>query len=547
MKKPRPILSCPLAVSLTAVLFALAWPTSIQGQAFRTSRLTLPELTRVTASGESALLAQATGQGQVALPEPVAAPPPLEIAAPPSAVRSTTPDASGRLAAAGVRNQAAGAEGIQLNFKDASLPDVLNYLSEAAGFVIVQEVPVTGTVNIVSRQSVNAEEAVDLLNAVLIEKGYVALRSGRILKIVSRQDAQKRDLPVQTGSDPEKIPRKDDMVTQILPVRYGDAAKLVENLRPLLPESATISANEGSNAILMTDTQTNIRRIAQIIRAVDTAVSGIPGIQVYALQFADAKELATIITQLFANNQTARGGDQGRGRGGFGDRGRGGGAPTAGQSEARQAAVRVVAVADEQSNSVVVSAPEDLIPEITNIVTQIDTSISDVSETRIFRLLHADAVELADQVTRLYSETLNQTGQNGRRGNQGRGDRGDGGGDRRGQSTQPSQRALLQTQVVAVGDPRTNSLVVTAARETMIDISEMIGRLDSTDAKRQRVFVHSLEHADVDGVAAVLRGMLGGPNGNTGQPTASRLTERSTVGATMDTAESSNAGRAGNR
>ncbi len=124
-----------------------------------------------------------------------------------------------------------------LNFQGASLTDVLNYLSEAAGFVIVQEAPVTGTVNVVSRQPITAEDAVDLLNTVLIEKGYVAIRNGRILKIVKREGAQKRDLPVHTGSDPEQIPRKDEMVTQILPLRFGEAAKLVENLRPLLADN----------------------------------------------------------------------------------------------------------------------------------------------------------------------------------------------------------------------------------------------------------------------------------------------------------------------
>ena len=109
---------------------------------------------------------------------------------------------------------------------------MLNYLSEAAGFVIIQNVPVTGTVNVVSKQPVNAEEAVDLLNTVLVTKGYIAVRNGRILKIVSSKDAQKNDLPVEVGSDPQAIPRKDAMVTQILPIRYMDASKLVDNLSP---------------------------------------------------------------------------------------------------------------------------------------------------------------------------------------------------------------------------------------------------------------------------------------------------------------------------
>jgi general secretion pathway protein D len=456
---------------------------------------------------------------------------------------------------------------IMLNFQGASLGDVLSYLSDAAGFVIVQEAQISGTVNVMSRQPISAEEAVDLLNTVLVEKGYVAIRNGRILKIVKREGAQKRDLPVQTGSDPERIPRKDDMVTQILPVRFGEAAKLVENLRPLLPDTATISANESSNSILMTDTQTNVRRIAEIIRAIDTSVAGISTIQVYQLQYANAKELATVLTQLFAPTTTGsssnQGGDRGGRRGGgfpfpFGP---GGMAPGAGapQSEARQANSRVIAVADDQSNSLIVSAPEEVIPTITDIVKRIDTSVTDATSTRIFRLVHADAVETADIVNTLYSDATTQTSQssrNGQRNNQRNGNQGGGGfpgfpgfgGAATATGGGQSERALMQARVVAVGDGRTNSLLVSAARDTLLEIAELIGKLDATDSKKQHVYVHSLEHADVDSVANVLRGMLGDQSANT-QNGATRLSERSANGAATDTSQfsNSNSARGGSR
>lgn len=444
--------------------------------------------------------------------------------------------------------------GIMLNFQGASLTDVLNYLSEAAGFVIVQEVTPTGTVNIVSRQPISPEEAIDLLNAVLVEKGYVAIRNGRILKIINRKDAQKRDLPVAMGSDPDLIPRKDEMVTQILPLRFGEAAKLVENIRPLLSDNATISANEGSNAILLTDTQTNVRRIAQIIKAVDTSVAGISTIHVYPLQYADAKELATVITQLFpsesANGQNGNRG--GGGGGGFGRRGGfpGGfpgmpGAPAAPQSEARQAASRVVAVADQQSNSVIVSAPEETIAIITDIVTRIDTSITDITDTKIFHLEHADAVEMADILSSLYggvSGTPSAQGQRNRNGNSNQNRPQQQGGQGQAGGSGQSQRALLQSQVVAVGDPRTNSLLVTAAHDTMAQIAEMVGRLDASDTKKQHVYIHSLEHADADSVANVLRGMLGDQTAisNSSQSGSNRLSTRSSTGATMDTSTQTN-------
>ncbi len=450
---------------------------------------------------------------------------------------------------------------IMLNFQGASMNDVLNYLSEAAGFVIVQEAPVSGTVNVMSRQAITAEEAVDLVNTVLIEKGFIAIRNGRILKIVKREGAQKRDLPVQTGSDPEKIPRNDGMVTQILPLRFGEAAKLVENLRPLLPDNATISANESSNSILMTDTQTNIRRMAEIIRAIDTSVASISTIHVYPLQYANAKELATVITQLYANNTTSGasgGSDRDRRRGSFPGFPFPGGGDSRGssstpQSEARQANSRVIAVADDQSNSLIVSAPEDLIPSITEVVTKIDTSTTDVTSTRIFNLIHADAVETAEIINTLYSDATSQTSQS--RNRNGNNSRGQGGSPFPGFPGQPqssgasggqSERALMQARVVAVGDPRTNALLVNAAASAMMEIAEMIGRLDATDQKKQHIYVHSLEHADVDSVANVLRGMLGDQTATTTQNAAGRLTERSASGASMDTQQTSNGGGGGN-
>ena len=439
---------------------------------------------------------------------------------------------------------------IMLNFQGAALSEVLNYLSEAAGFVIVQEAPVTGTVNVVSRQPITAEDAVDLVNAVLIEKGYVAIRNGRILKIVKRDGAQKRELPVHTGSDPELIPRKDQMVTQILPLRFGEASKLVENLRPLLADNSTISSNESSNSILLTDTQTNIRRIAEIIRAIDTSVASISTLHVYPLKFATAKDLATVVTQLFAS--TAAGGTSqggGRGRGGFGGGfpgfggpggpGGGGQQPSA-QSEARQANTRVIAVADDQSNSLIVSAPEEVIPSITEVVNKLDANITDVTVTRIFHLLHADAMETAEIINTLYGESTTQNSNNTNQRGQGR-QGGFGGFNPFGQQPQAagadkSERALLKAKVVAVGDGRTNSLIVSAAPDTMAQIAENIGRLDASDAKKQHVYVHSLQHADAEGVADVLRGMLGQQtNTNPAQTGGSRLNQRSATGATIDT------------
>lgn len=223
--------------------------------------------------------------------------------------------------------------GIRLNFRDAPLGDVLEYLSEAAGFVILQDVAPQGEVTVVSHQPLSADEAADLVISILHEKGYGAVRNNRILKVVPLSEAHRQYLPVRTGADAESIPRSDEMVTQIIPVRYVDAEELLETLLPLLGEDAKLTANESSNALVMTDTLSNVRRTVEIISALDTSVSTIATLRVFPLEYADAADLAEVLNDLFENAGGSSNQGQSRTSGGpgtFFDRFRGGGRPDGG-------------------------------------------------------------------------------------------------------------------------------------------------------------------------------------------------------------------------
>ncbi len=422
---------------------------------------------------------------------------------------------------------------LKFNFRGAPIETVLDYLSEAAGFIIVLETDVTGEINAWSNNPITTDEAVDLLDTLLADKGFAAVRNGRILKIVSQDDAQRYNLPVKKGSDPEGIPKTDQMVTQIIPVRYADATQLIEDLQPLLPDEATLTANQSSNALVLTDRQASIHRIAEIITALDTSISSISTIRVFPLEYADAKELAEVVKEIFEqpSNTSSRssrsssssvrsaifsrfagGGDRGGSSRG-GDRGgsRGGGRSSTGNSEARQAASHVVAVADERTNSLVVSAPDEFIPTIEEVVNKIDRNVDDVTEIAVFHLEHADAQETAQILTDLFSDQDEQNQASvrfggGRGGFFGGSTRGGGRGGGGGQDT--SQRLQQQQTVVAVADPRTNSVIVSASAGLMSEIGQMVGKLDSDNSRKQKVYVYSLEHADADNVAEILRGMF---------------------------------------
>jgi len=426
-----------------------------------------------------------------------------------------------------------GKEGLLLNFRGVPLEMVLNYLSEAAGFVIMLETEVKGKVDVWSQQPVSREDAVNVLNAVLNKNGYAAIRNEKVLTIVARDEAKKREIPVKSGSDPAGIPKNDEMVTQIIPVRYANATQLTKDLLPLLPTSANMTANESGNALVITDTQGSIRRMAEIVKALDTSISSISLVRVFPLQYADAKELATVVKELFDTSATAsRGGNAGgRGGGGAGAQffqrfagggglgapggGGGGGQSTGADSQALKAASRVVAVADERTNSLVVSAPDEYVPTIEQLVREIDTNVADVTEVRVFRLKNADPQEMADVLSELFPDDSKADANSPvqfRGGGPG-GFFGGGGGNRGAAAANTTgARTKKKGRVIAVADMRTSSVIISAAKELMDQISEMVAQLDTNPAKKQKVYVYSLENADVQSVETILRGMFEGQN-----------------------------------
>src|SRR6185503_1233489 len=123
--------------------------------------------------------------------------------------------------------------------------------------------------------------------------------NNRTLTIVGLEEAKTKNIPVRSGNKPEDIPKSDEMITQIIPVQHANAAELAQNLTPLKPSYATLTANESGNALVLTGTQADARRIAEIVQALDTSIASVSQVRVFPLRYADAKELATAVKELF--------------------------------------------------------------------------------------------------------------------------------------------------------------------------------------------------------------------------------------------------------
>ena len=292
---------------------------------------------------------------------------------------------------------------LRLNFRNAPLEMVLHYLSDAAGFIIVMDTQVRGNVSVISSHPMTRNEAVDLLNAVLNKNGYAAIRDGRTLTIVDKNDAKTRDIPVKVSNDPGSIPKNAEIVTQIIPIRFVEARQLVTDLSSFVSPQATIVANEAGNSIVVTDTQSNIRHLAEIIRAIDDSAEGETEIRVFHLTYASPADVANELAQIFPSSGSTSGQAQSPfrfgGPGGFGG-GPGGGflarmmeannAGGSGQNSRVQKQTQVVAVADPRTQSVIVTASKDLMGEITGMMSQLDTASTRDQKVFVYHMNNGD-------------------------------------------------------------------------------------------------------------------------------------------------------------
>jgi general secretion pathway protein D len=310
-----------------------------------------------------------------------------------------------------------------LKFTDAPIDAVLDYLSQAAGFVIVRNngIKLDGRITVDSQHDISPDEAVALLNVLLRGStnggsGAVAIRmEGRVLKIMSLDDAKKSGLiPVHFSADPETIAKTDELITQVIPVASVDAVKLKTDLAPLFSSAADVVANQGSNSIVITDSSANIRRVVEIIKSLDTQRTTVSDVRVFQLKYASASAAATLINNIFKpttnpSGANIPGGPMARFFGGFGGPGgRGGPGGGAAASEGNDGSTiggQVMASSDDRTNTLVVSGPTGTLLVVERVVKELDANPAAGQVFFIIHLRNADSVNLQSVLNSFFGGT----------------------------------------------------------------------------------------------------------------------------------------------
>jgi general secretion pathway protein D len=384
-----------------------------------------------------------------------------------------------------------------LNFKDTQLDAVLNYFSQTLGFEILKDGPIDARVTLMSKQPVSAEEAVTFLNAVLKANGFTAVREGNMLHIGSRDKAKKGNLPVHFGNNPADIPETEELITQVIPIENVSAIRLRDDLKPLIGD-ADVTANEGSNTIIVTDSSSSIHRLVEIISQIDAHEATVSEMRIVQLKHSSATDVAKIIESLMKGGAPAAAGGnpqqqmqmqmQMQQQGGPKPPGGGGGSERHGNT--------VIAVADERTNTLLVMGSVNSLKTVDEIIKQLDADVPNPApavEMRVYVLNYAAADATAKLINTMFKPASSGDDSiysyifSNRFGNN-------------------DQKKVVN--ITAVSDDRTNSIVVTGPPDKFKEVEHLIDQLDTSPTVTQDLRVIHLKYADAIDVAKLVQDMF---------------------------------------
>lgn len=222
-------------------------------------------------------------------------------------VLPAAPLAAQQAAAPAPKSQPAGKEEtVMLNFVQADLEAVVRAIGQFTGRQFVIDPRVKGTINLVTERPVTKQQAYEQLLSALRLQGFTIVESpqpGGISRILPEADAKLQGGRVVAPST--AAPRGDQIVTQVFQLSYESATNMVPILRPLIAPNNTISAYGPNNSLVITDYADNLRRIAQIIAAIDQP--GAADAEIVPLKHGLAVEIAAIATRVLDEGARAAG------------------------------------------------------------------------------------------------------------------------------------------------------------------------------------------------------------------------------------------------
>ena len=349
---------------------------------------------------------------------------------------------------------------VSIDFNDVDIRVFIKFISELTNENFIIDNKVKGNVNIISPGKITVEEAYKVFQSVLEVHGFTAIKAGEISKIVRTSEAHSKN--VETKFKTVSGVTEDKIVTQLIPLKYADPDAIKKLFAPFVSKGSVILAYTPTNTLIITDVYSNIKRLIEIINAIDIKDVG-RQISVIPVEHADAVKLEKTLNTLF-RAQIAKG-----------------------QKVAPDEMVKFIA--DQRTNTIIVLANEFDIAKIRELIEIMDKEVpkSD-AKIRVYYLENAKAEELATVIQSLSGKVPAKE---------------------KGKETAP----VVSEEVKITADKATNSLIIMADKDDYLVLETVIKKLD---IPRPMVYIEALimEVRDTDDFSLGVEWMAVGSAGS---------------------------------
>lgn len=320
------------------------------------------------------------------------------------------------------------------NFKNTEISEFINIVGKNLKKTIIVDPNVRGKISVRSYDLLTEEQYYQFfLNVLQVYDFAVVEMPSGILKIVRSKDAKTSNIPVVEGTPFDG----DEMITRVVPVYNVPVRELAPILRQLNDQAGggNVVSHDPSNVMMLTGRAAVVNRLVEIIQRVDQA--GDEEVEIIKLKYASAGEMVRIIDSINkSSGQKAAG--------------------------AAKSAPRVVA--DDRTNSIIVSGDDKARQRLIKLISRMDQELETSGNTRVIFLNYAKAEDLV-KVLQGVSASI-QAEEKG--------------------ATQASRgRSNSNRDVNIDAHDDSNSLVITAEPDMMRSLEEVIRQLDIRRAQVQ--------------------------------------------------------------
>ncbi|MBB1273862.1 type II secretion system secretin GspD [Psychromonas sp. SR45-3] len=322
------------------------------------------------------------------------------------------------------------------SFKNADLNEFINIVGKNLQKTIILDPAVRGKINVRSYDLLNEQQYYQFFLNVLEVYGFAVVEMDNgVLKVIKAKDAKVAAIPVVDDGSRFK---GDEMVTRVVPVINVSVRELAPLLRQLNDSAGggNVVHYDPSNVIMITGRASVVNRLVKIIQRVDKA--GDQEVDIVKLEYASALEMVNMINSIQQTPKTSK--------------------------NSTSSVLKPRLVADERTNSVIVSGEPKTRARVIKLVRSLDNELKNNGNTRVFYLKYANAKEVVDVLTGVSKGIEDASG---------------------GQSGSSKNMSSLNIQA----HEGTNAIVISAQPALMSSLSSIIRQLD---IRRAQVLVEAI-------------------------------------------------------